>query len=149
MLEELPSAKKVQFIFGDKMVEFDVDWTQSQLTDMVTDVMKDDGYLWIPQDDEMGLGMFVNIGNCSAIKLVERKPVEQKSEQERATEIVEMSVRYLNHLRDDYGLKMFDGVFNNAPTEYISVMLADMFGISRKDGEMLLMRWREVNGASN
>ena len=62
----------VQFVFDDRMVEFPVSWSSGELGSAVTRVMEDDGYLWVPLDQDEDTGTFVNLSRCTVVRLVEK-----------------------------------------------------------------------------
>lgn len=77
---EPPETRRyVQFVFDEKMMEFEVDWSSEQLVEAIDNCTKDDGFLWIPKDEESDTGTFVNLNNCTGVVLAERevpKPFE-------------------------------------------------------------------------
>lgn len=156
----VPSVERyVQFIFNDKMVEFNVPWSQGQLQGLVTDVMKDDGYIWVPYDEERGTGAFINLNNCTNIKLVEREimpafepahePQEvsfgeqptMELEPQQPTE--ESIIDYLNYMSRRYGLVAKDTLFNKAPSVFWKAILQERYGFDEDGASEMLDVWRE------
>lgn len=65
------TRRRVRFLFDDKMMEFDVNWTSQQLMEMISGVTADDGFFWVPRDEERDTGSFVNLNNCTGVTLDE------------------------------------------------------------------------------
>lgn len=68
-------ARKVQFMFDDKLVEFEVEWSPMQLASIINDSVKDDGFLWVKNGGDGPDGCtFVNLGRCTCIRLFDDEP---------------------------------------------------------------------------
>lgn len=160
---EAPETRRyVQFIFDEKMVEFDVQWTLDEVSKMVTECMKDDGYLWVPYDEEKGLGAFINLNVCTNIKISERevpKPLEYDEPAEAAPELPAASAapseprraveglcaEYLDRLHDVYGLPVEGTVFfAGRCRRFLTAMLCEKFpGMEVETAGRILDEYRE------
>lgn len=138
------AEKLLQFAFDDKVVEFRVTWTLEQVTDMIETVLKDDGYLWVPYDEEAGTGVFVNLKSCTNIRLMEvPKPKPTMEPQPLDPSVMQ---EYLDYLKSQYALPMFDGVIGRKSTEFLMAMLQERFGGMFPHEEMFsaIAEWREL-----
>ena len=141
------TVRLIQFVFDDIMTEFRVDWTQEQVNGMITKVMSDDGYLWVPYDEEAGTGTFVNLNGCTCIRLVEfpvepdEKPVEDMRQYEQ-----DSAYDYLTYLKSRYGLSMFDGMIGKKSTEFLIAMLMERYGdaVTHDGAVAAIDAWREL-----
>lgn len=73
----MSTRRFVQFAIGEHVMEFPVSWSSNELGAAIEDVMRGDGFLWVPIDVESDDGVFVNIGRCSFISLVDRQVLEE------------------------------------------------------------------------
>jgi len=135
----------VQFIFGDTMTEFCVPWTVDELTRVVDESMADNGFFWIPRDEERGTGMFVNISRCTGINVIERdiasESIPEDSAGARPVSDAEV-FDYLTAYSDAYGLTKLDGIFTKMPRRFYESMVMDRFGLGRDEAADKVEKWR-------
>ena len=140
----------VQFVFDDKMVEFCVPWTVDELTRVVDESMADNGFFWVPKDEERGTGTFINISRCTNIMIVERdimpEPLLPDSTFEPIIDVEPIDdatvFDYLTAYSDAYGLTKLDGIFTKTPRKFYEAMVMDRFGLNRDEAVGKVEKWR-------
>lgn len=141
----------IQFVFDDKMVEFRVPWTVDELTRVVDESMADNGFFWVPKDEERGTGAFINISRCTNIMIIERDivtgPLLPDSHDERDAigiqPIPDADVfDYLTLYSETYGLPKLDGIFTKVPRRFYESIAMERFGLSRDEASDKVEKWR-------